>query len=268
MKKLNTFVIIFLCFNAVSFGQFPINNFNLPDSYGQNHNLHTYLSTGHAVIIDFFMLSCANCSDFAPDLEQIYQNFGSNTLGVKVLSMEVSDTASDASINNWKTTHGTTYPSIGGHDAYNYWNINLVPYLTTQVNQIIAIIPFPGNPTLSTVPYIEIGPMNALKIQNLYTELANYGYAAQINEEENSIKNIQIYPNPAKDLIFIDNVDAETVNLTIEVFSMQGGKVIFNEVLDIINKLSLDISSLSNGIYVLKVTCGKHVKIDKLNVIK
>ena len=78
-----------------------------------------------------------------------------------------------------------------------------------------------------------------------------YDFSTQIND--NSIdKNIQIYPNPAIDIIHINFVESPAswaVNL--QIYNIIGECVLQNELSNKTNEI--DISSLSKGIYVIQI---------------
>ncbi|WP_407527747.1 glycosyl hydrolase [Lacibacter sp. MH-610] len=68
---------------------------------------------------------------------------------------------------------------------------------------------------------------------------------------------IKIYPNPAKDVIFIDGFSA---NAVVSLYDVTG-KLLITQVL---NQKQLDISFLKNGIYLLRITEKKGFTLKKL----
>jgi len=72
----------------------------------------------------------------------------------------------------------------------------------------------------------------------------------------NNIKSINIYPNPATDFVYID----ETKNCNVEIIDLAGVLVLNTK----INSNKINVSTLSNGIYILKVTNNKSVFTTKL----
>jgi hypothetical protein len=92
----------------------------------------------------------------------------------------------------------------------------------------------------------------------------------QINVIENSIlsieklisENIKIYPNP-----IINNLIIESANnklITIRIYSLNGEEVFYNDLHSLNNKL--DISSLSSGLYILKINMNNVSR--KIRIIK
>ncbi|WP_395074696.1 T9SS type A sorting domain-containing protein [Flavobacterium sp.] len=71
---------------------------------------------------------------------------------------------------------------------------------------------------------------------------------AALGNENFVILNTKIYPNPAQNIV---NVEVDGLN-EMEVYDINGRFLIKKQISD--NKNAIDISSLSNGIYVLKVS--------------
>lgn len=75
--------------------------------------------------------------------------------------------------------------------------------------------------------------------------------------EINNNENVFLYPNPAKDYIKIANLNGKT---KVKIFSLDG-KMLYNN--DYFLQSSIDISSLKEGLYVIKVD-NKTLKFSKL----
>jgi len=72
-------------------------------------------------------------------------------------------------------------------------------------------------------------------------------------------KNFTIYPNPAGDIVNIQTRNNSN-NITVEVFDINGRKVISKAV----NNNSLDVSKLSQGIYIIKMSSNELTQTEKL----
>ena len=83
----------------------------------------------------------------------------------------------------------------------------------------------------------------------------------QIHEINNQVK-IKIYPNPATDKIYI--INTENLNFNIHIYNCAGECVLKSELNSLVNMV--DISSLMNGIYIIKLT-GVNIMI-KQKLIK
>lgn len=83
-----------------------------------------------------------------------------------------------------------------------------------------------------------------------YVTVANTINSNSIN---NGLKNVQVYPNPARDKLYISNLPEDA---TISVFNCYGQQLILTS-----NKTYLNIDLLENGIYILQVHSGKSKQV-------
>lgn len=86
-----------------------------------------------------------------------------------------------------------------------------------------------------------------------------------ITEIENTIfKKINIYPNPASNYIFINNLTNKT---SIKIYSILGKLVKQINTIEN-NKIKVDIGDLQTGIYFLKLLTGNKIKTIKIAIQK
>lgn len=85
-----------------------------------------------------------------------------------------------------------------------------------------------------------------------------------ISIENNNINTFTIYPNPAQDLLYV-KLASDTL-LKVELFDITG-KLIANEAINQLPEVSLDISSLKSGIYIVAVSDSKENKSFKKLII-
>jgi hypothetical protein len=77
---------------------------------------------------------------------------------------------------------------------------------------------------------------------------------------ENISDNIDIYPNPANDFIFIRNSE----NIKSISISDISGKIISENEYKNSNEISIDISKMAKGIYFIKLTDNKNIFTKKI----
>lgn len=100
---------------------------------------------------------------------------------------------------------------------------------------------------------------------NLFIDNINLYDPAMANVNLLDEKSLKIYPNPAKNEVFIQSTEELA---SIEILDIQG-KVVINKTISTSNDLNLNISSLSNGVFFIKVfTINRSSKIEKLVVVK
>lgn len=75
-----------------------------------------------------------------------------------------------------------------------------------------------------------------------------------IAKKQNEVSNISIYPNPAKDLLYI-HTDSETPAVS-EIYDNLGRTIVSQQLTHTSNQI--DVSSLQNGIYLIKISNKQH----------
>ncbi len=83
---------------------------------------------------------------------------------------------------------------------------------------------------------------------------------ALIEAGVDDIKNLgfKLYPNPVKDIMILES-DVKIINPAIKIFSLEG-RLLSTQNLEFEKQTSLDVSRLSNGIYLLQITSeGKQI---------
>ena len=73
------------------------------------------------------------------------------------------------------------------------------------------------------------------------------------------LNEIRLYPNPANSHIAIKGLN--DLNAQIEILDLNGNKIISKQ---IVNGLDIDISSLCNGLYLVRIKSDKQNKTIKL----
>jgi hypothetical protein len=80
-----------------------------------------------------------------------------------------------------------------------------------------------------------------------------------ISTEDISLDNISVYPNPANNVVNIVNAEGASI----EVYNMGGSKVMD---IDKLMENHIDISTLDNGLYIIRIVSGNEIKNVKLEV--
>lgn len=97
----------------------------------------------------------------------------------------------------------------------------------------------------------------------------SYSQIEPLNFKSN-IELINIFPNPAKNTIDYIIVTNEATRINIRVIDATGRTIINQQdyLTNHLNKRKLDISSLSNGVYVLQITTDNNQKTEKQYIVK
>ena len=107
---------------------------------------------------------------------------------------------------------------------------------------------------------IKVAQRSALYAQSGALYLDNLIYdASGLGVADNLVAGgISVYPNPASDEIFVSGIDAGDVSL-MELYDLAGSVVA-----SVSEGNSMNVAEVNEGIYVLKVTSGENVIIEKI----
>jgi hypothetical protein len=105
---------------------------------------------------------------------------------------------------------------------------------------------------------IDIGPVDSYTFTNVNRNHTIYVSFSGMGIEETQNLNVNIYPNPAKDIVFIEGEEIETVAL----YDLTGNCL---RIMDYNTCKEMNVSGLSKGIYVLMLTTNDgHIGYQKL----
>ncbi len=101
-------------------------NFTVTDTKGVTHRLYEdYLNQGKTVVLDLFFVACPPCNTRAPQIQQIYEDWGSGNMDVQIFDMSTRTWDDDAAVLGFENQHGLTYPGVskdgGSIDAVSFY---------------------------------------------------------------------------------------------------------------------------------------------------
>jgi len=222
---------------------------------GDTFHLYSYLDDGKMVIIDFFEYECGPCWTYhqTHTLSTFYNLHGPNgdntAMVVQICTFSDADSAKLTYDNgmsiNWLA--GVTYPTIILTDAKFYSVFGFLNSGTPAIPRICPNYiytkehPSPIGSTISA-NYTLAGLENWL-----YNEC---GVSADI-ESHITKHDINIYPNPANQILTINGLDNTTYNFKLI-------NIIGQSVINISNNTSnlIDVSNLAEGIYFASFELG------------
>lgn len=272
MKKLllSLFIAVGLCFST----QAQIVDFTLQDSDLNSHTLFNYLSGDKVVVLNFWAQTQPESASFAPTLQGIYVDYGSNAGDVIVLSIEISQKSYTA-INTWKATNSVTYPAIGGDQgppsgngylAYDYWNSQWSPTIGLSPPQVVVLHPNPSNPASSTAAFgSTVTPGSDTQIR-----AAIDGYVG-IQSQNLVDGQISIFPNPATDYVNVQFAYQNSEEVNLSVFNIIGEQInlpITTTLNNGVNSTLINTSALVNGYYMVQLRTETATKTMRLQIIK
>lgn len=238
-----------------------IPNWTLTDSYGVTHTMHDVLAQGQAVILDFFASWCGPCASSTPELNTLYEAYGSGNEELQVFGITVESGDDDAVVNGlgW----GATYPKFS-YTAENdvQWNhyastLGLNP--GSGIPFFVMICPDINNPGQSEIVQSDAGYGSGMfpssygpKIGDCATATFSGGTSI---EEVNSALSLSVFPNPISNLATIQFNLGNTAETSIEVTNMIGQTVYTSAMGELLGQqnITFDFSTYDSGIYMLNV---------------
>ncbi len=198
-----------------------------------------------------------------------FQNTGTaNAINVRIVDI-LSELLDEQSIRMVSATHNYTLQRINNQLVWSFNNIQLKPKVQNEElskGQLVFLIkPRPGyqvNTTISNVASIFFDTNPPIVTEEAKTTFVNTLANHQFTEE-----NWSIYPNPANQQIQIELAQTNELIKNIEVNDLLGKTVFKVDGLKT-NQQTLDVSSLSKGMYLLSITTQNNLKQVKKLLIK
>lgn len=93
------------------------------------------------------------------------------------------------------------------------------------------------------------------------------GVTNPLSIKDNSFERLVLWPNPVNDLLYVDFKSQNNEKILLEIFDLRGAKLMSNH-LGAANETSgsVDVSSLSSGIYMVKITQGDLYSVSKISI--
>lgn len=115
MKKYSSIIALFIyCFSItqiVSAQQSP--DWTVTDVDGVEHTLYEdYLDKDEIVVLKFFFVACPPCNRIAPDVQELYEEWGEGEEGVQFFEFTILGGDLDTDVRGYKDTHGLTFPAV------------------------------------------------------------------------------------------------------------------------------------------------------------
>ncbi len=221
-----------------------------PDFLGEPVNIY------HETNMVYPTYNCLNNSIFTADFEQdtIFEIFLDAT---QITEIIVTQEGGVTSINAQDSLQ--MYAAILPTDATNQsvtWSVSPAIYATINQNGLLRAKNTVGTVTVRAKSNDGSGIQGTIQIAIL-----NHG--TSIIEKKNNVK---IYPNPLKDVLYIENTNCLGQNFNIEITSISGEVILkkqFNMSNDIVK---IDINEYPKGLYLIKIQNENFVKIEKIVV--
>lgn len=210
----------------------------IPGSFMYNPASGTVLNAGDAQIIAVI---------FTPDDTVLYTK-ATRTVTINVHKADITVTADDKTMMQGEMVPELTMQYTGFVNGDSIDDIDELPEITTMA----SASDIPGEYDILLTGGSD-NNYNFILVNGKLEITLNTGIKSFTDE-------ISVFPNPFADKLFVHNVGSMEIGFTI--YSL-AGSVILN---GIITESCLDLSRLSPGIYMLKLTCNKETKL--IQIIK
>lgn len=231
-------------------------DFTVTDIDGNTHNLYSLLDQGYVVVLDASATWCGTCWTVHNNhtLNDLNAQMGPNgTNEIRVIFYEA-----DASTNQ-ADLEGTGTNTLGNWiDGVTYPIINESPL------QLSGSIFWPqGFPTISVIRPGDREITDDVWNQNLQgmVDAVNHAIAtdpASIGSDWLSENGVSVFPNPAADQLTI-NMNEASENVDGVVIRNLMGQVVSTSSVQGQQRLEIEVSSLSKGVYVIEFQNAKSV---------
>jgi hypothetical protein len=278
MKKilhLLTASIIFVAVNATAQDRAMAKNFTFKDIKGNTVDLFTYLDQGKAVFIDVSATWCGPCWNYhnTRAMDKAWESNGpKGQPGVSAttaddmiqLFIEGDPKTSTAELSSasrdW--TKGTNYPiiNLSSADVSAYEAAGFsIPYYPACA----FVCPDRTLTKGKTVDQSTTSQILALRKGCKVT--------TNIEKPNDNVSSILLYPNPADNVANLSFTLTKGSNVSVEVINATG-QVVYNQQLGNISmgeqKVELNVSSLSKGLYFVNLVTGTSKIMAKLSIQK
>ena len=219
-------------------------------------HLQTELNAGKIVLMDYFYTTCFYCQVSAPELEDIYGNYGplgSNKL--EIVSLDVNNTTHGSkTITQYMSDFGGTNPifDIKSYGSYSSWFYS-APYHTNQqtsygLPHFIAICP---DGSWASLHQDQAFPASSSAVNaSLRNLLSNTcpNVVLDVATIDEGVK-VAISPNPASSAlnVYYSSNNEVSINLVNTL-----GEVVYTGTMN--SEIKIDVSQLPKGLYFVTIT--------------
>jgi len=222
-------------------------DFTLYDQDSVAWNLYNELGKGNTVLLDFFFASCVPCQTYTPEIETIFQDYGSGTGDLVVLG--ISDRDNNAALAVFDSTYGVTYPTGGTQGNGN-----------TITNLYMLWFPFFSWPNYAVVcadTSIFWGVTPSVGMAEIRNKIDTCDIVTWSKEPEGENLVLRIYPNPVEDFVHLDLSMSDYETVSIALYNIHGAllkKIKAGE-----GRTSWDMRELQSGYYLIEFANGTNI---------
>ncbi|MDP4281410.1 MAG: C10 family peptidase [Bacteroidota bacterium] len=229
-------------------------------------------STGAQMLITFVTNGSTTSTGWMADYTTLPIDFCSTNTNLTAASGDISDGSGRFQYRNSKMCKWTIKPTDATSVTVTFSDFN------TELNgDFVKILDLGSGATLGNFSGTDIpSPVTSSTGQIMIIFSANKinrgdGFSASYSitvgtEEKKAFDNLSVYPNPSNGIVHLNMNLPESQNLRIEVLSLKGETLLSKNpgIVQGAYTQSLDLSSLSKGIYILRLSSDKGISNNKI----
>lgn len=257
MKK-TIYLLLVMVLSITLKGQ-TATNFNSNDCKGTNVDLFSQLDEGKVIVLCWVM-PCGTCIPAAKTTYNVVESFQSSNPG-RVFYYLCDDYANTTctTLNGWANTNNI--PTSESSYRFSNASIKMADYGSTAMPKVVVL----GGSAHSVFYNVD----NAVDPTALVAGINNALAAPSgIESEPENKGGLNVFPNPANNLINLSFMLNKSSNVTVEIMNSLGQSVYSKT--EVYNSgefnLTINTNDLSNGVYFLKFSNETGNQIRKINI--
>ena len=239
MKKTLMIITVILTTLGFTYAQTTATDFTTDDCNGISHNLFDDLDNGNVIVIAWVM-PCGPCATFAIPAYSAVQSFATSNPG-RVSFYLVDDFANTncPTLTNWGNSNNMPI-----NTTFSSSDISMSDYGTNGMPKVVVL----GGSSHTIFLNKNDAAIKFTGVQGAINDALNAPLSTEQVQENHF--NILTYPNPVNNILNVSYDKGKSKTTTFSIIDVLG-KIVIQK-----NKLttSIDVSSLNNGNYFLKVS--------------
>ena len=239
MKKPILIILVILTTLGFGYAQTTATNFTTNDCNGISHNLFDELDNGNVIVIAWVM-PCGPCATYTIPAYSAVQSFATTNPG-QVSFYLVDDFANTncATLTGWGNSNNMPL-----NTTFSSSDISMSDYGTNGMPKVVVL----GGSNHTIYLNENDNKINFAGVQGAINDALNVPLG--IEQAESSHFQLLTFPNPVNNILNVSYAKGKSETITFSVIDVLGKIVIQEKELT----TAIDVSSLNNGNYFLKVS--------------
>ncbi len=260
MKKIIVFATILIS-AQLTFAQTAM-DFQGPDCNGNQVHLFSDLDAGKAVMIIFYMPNCGACPPVAQKLQTMANKINASHPGkVKAYAFPYDNPTTCSYSSGWVSSNNLPLftPMDSGAYQVAYYGGFGMPTAVLLGGTDHRVMIENANFVASDTTIFRDSILNFLGVSQ-----------SGIKELSSSIQGLNVYPNPATNVVNVDFTAAKNSNLLLELINIEGKQMIAPiEEKSVSGKITkqMNVSTIPSGVYTVRIHLGEAIETHRITIL-